>query len=222
MRVGKSLIIAATLAPIAALAVYFVSRGIPSDFELRSREFPYPGIDILLGPPVWRDLGLKESQVASLHGKGMHGSEDLNQLRKLESELTPAQRRRYDQIRLQVADTLALRDPKVVAKLALTNLQKAQLKAIQQCCDEMLKRDREIAVRRADYDAEYVRSHGLTGRLYAQISERPMRIEKINLLERSCVRGILTKKQANQFQEMKGAPAAVFPLQPHGSSYFVE
>ena len=111
-------------------------------------------------------------------------AETDRQLKQLAEILKPDQMKRLKQIDLQMQGPAALRNPEVIAALGLTTEQREKLNAIIEEVDKILKPTITPTIIKVPHDSE-----GLKERVF----------------------GVLTPKQREKFEKMKGKPVDLKP-----------
>ena len=156
---------------------------------------PGGGIGLLRLEQVEKDLKLTDEQKEKIRGLGREMRENReNAEKKLADILTPEQRDRLKQIRLQVAGPIALTaDAEVAKALALTEDQVSKLKAMQREAGEKM---RESFQGMRDLSPEERR---------AKMGEMRQKMQEMRKDMTTKALEVLTSEQREKFEKMQGA-----------------
>jgi hypothetical protein len=233
----NSLWISGGVVTLLLAAFFFWRSRLPGEADIfqKMSRFPYPNVMFLRNPGVWLELGLTSDQARFIvdpkplarssgelarFGREPNGFTDqILRLERVEAQLDGAQRKRYFELRLQQADTLALRDPRISNQLSLSKLQQQQVDAAQQSFDEArrIRRDQNESLRLESN--KIYRENGVTGRLTQEIADAPRIPNWIDYSEKIYVRSLLTSGQLTKLESLKGAGGVVGVADAYGETF---
>jgi hypothetical protein len=196
-----------------------------TDIFERTSRFPYPGIYFLRNTNVFLELGLKPEQIEFILDPGKlqrspaeiarYGNDyneindDIIRLERIEKQFTDPQRKRYAELCLQFADTLALRDEEVAGQLSLTDLQNKQISTAQKSFDEArnIRKTMNESARLGEH--RLYNSGELAGRLSLEIARLDGIPNWIDHSERIYIRSLLTEQQKLKLEDLKGTISSI-------------